>query len=284
MKVVSSECIILKHQDFKERDRLVTFLARDKGRMAGIARGARKLTARGVGTFEPFSRGTIFYVEKPGAELVQIRKCDPVPPHLFLQADYDKILYAGYMAELVSLCRISQAEAEQFFLLLAGGLERLYEEKSPPALSLLRLEFELEFLACLGVQPNWSRCGVCERPLFDGGKGRAIGPRPLLSGVHQFDVSLGGMRCPDCRTGGWGMEDIAAGSLAFLAAWRHGGTAGAAGTAGIVKPTRAALVELERAVTRHLVYQLEREPRSLALLPTVDTLSRRPPSGRSKGA
>jgi hypothetical protein len=222
-------------------------------------------------------------VEKPGSELVNIRKCDPVPPHFFLQADYDKILYAGYMAELVSLCRISQAEAEQFFLLLAGGLERLYEEKSPPALSLLRLEFELEFLACLGVQPNWSRCGVCERPLFDVGKGRAIGPRPLLRGVHQFDVSLGGMRCPDCRTGGWGMEDIAAGSLAFLAAWRHGG-AGGAGTAGIVKPTRAALVELERAVTRHLVYQLEREPRSLALLPTVDTLSRRPPSGRSKGA
>ena len=262
MKVVSSECIILKTQDFKERDRLVTFLARDKGRMAGIARGSRKLNARGLGSYELFSRGTIFYVEKHGAELVSIRKCDPMPPYLLLETAYDKFLYASYMAELVSLCRISQAEAERFFLLLASGLANLMGNPTAQTLALLRLEFELEYLTLLGVQPEWGRCGLCERPLFEVKGGT---PRPLLSGMHQFDVNLGGMRCPDCQGSGWNVEDVAAGSLAFLGAWREG-TAPER-----VKPTRNALAELERAVTRHLVHQLEREPRSLALLPAADT-------------
>ncbi len=269
MKVVSSECNSLKNQDFRERDRLVTFLARDKGRMAGVARGSRKLNARGLGAYEPYGRGTIFYVEKAGAEMVSIRKCDPKPPYLLLESDYDKFLYAGYMAELVSLCRISQPEAERFFLLLAAGLDELMGESTAQSLSLLRLEFELEFLALLGLQPNWTRCGVCERPLYETRDG---GPRPLLTGTHQFDVSLGGMRCPDCRVTGQAVSDVAAGSLAFLGAWRGGSVK------QNLRPTRKALAELEIALTRHLIHHLEREPRSLAFLPGPEALSGRRPA------
>ncbi len=265
MKVVSSECIILKHQDFRERDRLVTFLARDKGRMTGVARGSRKLTARGLSTFEPFTRGTIFYVEKAGSELVSIRKCDPVPPYLHLNADYDKLIYAGYMAELASLCPIHGPEAERFFDLLACGLKDLHAETASAALPLLRLAYELDFLTCLGVQPEWRRCCACERPLFGGGQGR---PRTLFSGVHQFDTSRGGMRCPDCRVTGQAVSDVAAGSLAFLGAWRGGAEA------RNLRPTRKALEELEAALTRHLIHHLEREPRSLAFLPGVREFER----------
>ncbi len=271
MKVVSSECIILRHQDFKERDRLVTFLARDKGRMTGIARGARKITARGIGSYEPFSRGTIFYVEKASSELVAIRKCDPQPPHLFLERDERKFLFAGYMVELIMLSRIPESEAEGFFLLLAEGLEKLHAEDGPRGLPLLRLEFELDFLARLGVQPEWSRCGACERPLFGRENGRAS---PLLMAPHQFDVAIGGLRCPDCRLAGRGLEEISPGTLAFLGAWRASPDAG-----GGVRPTRNALLELEAAVSRHLVHHLEREPRSMELLPTLDGLLRAPPAG-----
>jgi DNA repair protein RecO (recombination protein O) len=266
MKVVSSECVILKHQDYRERDRLVTFLTRDKGRLTGVARGARRITGRGVGSYEPFNRGIIFYVESAGSELVSIRKCDPMPPFLYLDNDYRKFLFAGYMAELIMLCRIPEPEAERFFLLLADGLERLHREESARELPLLRLGFELDFLTRLGVQPEWSRCCVCERPLLEKRRGA---PRPLLEGKHHFDVAAGGLRCPDCRGAGGALLEISPGSLAFLAAWRG------VGGGGTVRPTRNALRELEAAVSRHLVHQLEREPRSLALLPPLDTLLRR---------
>lgn len=268
MKVVSSECIILRQQDFKERDRLVTFLARDKGRMTGIARGARKITGRGIGSYELFSRGIIFYVEKAGSELVAIRKCDSLPPFLFLEKDYRKFLFAGYMAELITLSRISEPEAEAFFLLLAEGLQKLHDQNGMWGLPLLRLEFELDFLTLLGVQPEWNRCAKCERPLFSREKGRAS---PLLKAPHQFDISAGGLRCPDCRGSGWNLEEISPGTLAFLGAWR-GSSSGSK-----VQPTRNALLELEAAVSRHLCHQLEREPRSMALLPPLEKLLQTPP-------
>nr|NIP71644.1 DNA repair protein RecO [Gammaproteobacteria bacterium]NIR97788.1 DNA repair protein RecO [Gammaproteobacteria bacterium]NIT63840.1 DNA repair protein RecO [Gammaproteobacteria bacterium]NIV20810.1 DNA repair protein RecO [Gammaproteobacteria bacterium]NIY32420.1 DNA repair protein RecO [Gammaproteobacteria bacterium] len=100
MPLVSSECIILRNQDYLERDRLVTFLTRDAGRVRGIVKGSRKLTSRGVGSFEVFSRGVMHWVDKGREGLVTIRKCDPLPPYLYLHGGYHAFLYAGYFAEL----------------------------------------------------------------------------------------------------------------------------------------------------------------------------------------
>jgi len=258
MKLLASECIVLKQQPFKERDRLVTFLARDEGRLTGIARGAQKLTARGVGSYEPLSRGVIHYTRKAGVELVGIRKLDPVPPYLFLQADYEKFLYASYMAELVSLCPIAAAEAEEFFALLAGALERLYAAADPPAAALSRLDFELGFLDCLGLQPDWGRCCACGDALLTEAGGR---PAPVHAAPLAFDRSDGGLRCPRCGPGRAGDGVLSPGTRAFLAQWRRPQR-----PAGL-RPTRLALAELERVVVGHLVHQIEREPRTLALLP-----------------
>ena len=91
-------------------------------------------------------------------------------------------------------------------------------------------------------------------------------PFPLLTGMHWFDVSRGGPRCPECPRADWNLPELSAGSLAFLAAWRD------PALAGKPQPTVNALRELEAAVTKHLIHQLEREPRSLGLLPSVDEL------------
>ena len=78
--LVSSDCVILKRQDLAESDVLVTFLTRDKGRMKGVVKGSKKITGRGVGSFEPMTLGVMYYTEKNGSDLVSIRKCDPRPP------------------------------------------------------------------------------------------------------------------------------------------------------------------------------------------------------------
>jgi len=256
MNVVSSECIILKRADFGERDRLVTFLARDKGRMSGIAKGARTITRRGVGSYEPFNRGHIFYVEKPSSDLVAIRKVDLVPPYLYLHNDYTRYLYASYFTELMLLVPIPPPEADAFFTLLAEGLQRVYEADDA-TLPVERLGYELRFLHALGLQPTWHTCGVCARPVY---RRTAGGLKPVAAGPYQLDAALGAVRCPDCA-GQAPLPTLSPGTLAFLAAWwLHPGGAR-------VLPTRQALGELEAALTQHLVHHLEREPCSLALLP-----------------
>jgi len=257
LDLVSSECVILKQQPLREGDVLVTFLARDRGRMAGVVRGSRKITGRGVGSFEPFTLGVMHYAERRGGDLVSIRKCDPRPPYLFLQQDYGKIVQAGYFAELVSLCPISPSEAERFYLLLSGAIERLCEPGAAD-LELQRIEFELEFLDALGVAPDFSTCRVCGVPLLRAEGGRLV---PVQAGQYLFDPGLAGVRHAGCAAPGRNALPLSAGTLAFVAAWRGQRPGSAA-----VKPTRLALQELGQAVTRFVVHQLEREPRSLALL------------------
>lgn len=275
MQVVSSPAIILRNQDYLERDRLVTFLARDAGRLRGIAKGSRKLTSRGVGDFEPFSQGVMHYTDKGGGGLVNIRKCDPLPPYLYLQADYHKYLYAAYFAELMDLTPMDPAGAAPYFDLLGETLAALCEPGPARRLPLLRLRFELRFVHLLGYQPTWGQCVACGVGLVGEEEGRA---RVMHPAPHAFDVHLGGVRCPACGPGGGQPLPLAPAALAFLADWRRG-TPGA-GAATTVRPTRSVLEELQAAVERHLLHHLQREPRSLVLLPPLDALdaARTPPA------
>ncbi|HUJ74545.1 MAG TPA: DNA repair protein RecO [bacterium] len=271
MQLVTSEAVILKRQDFKDSDLLVTFLARDKGRVTGIVKGSKKITGRGVGSFEPCMLGVMHYTEKPSSELVAIRKCDPRPPYLYLEQDYGKIVLASYLAELLTLCPIPESEAAEFYLLLARGLERVCEAGSPQQLALARLGFELDFLELLGLAPNWATCCQCGCTVFDL---EAEPPRVLAKGQHSLDVAAGGVRCPACTKGARNAEPLSAGTLAFLALWRTArpsqpGAAPGQATAPL-RPTRLALQELQQALRRAIVYHLEREPRSLTLLPSLE--------------
>ncbi len=164
MNLVSSDCIILRSQDYAERDKLVSFLTPESGRLKGIVKGSRKLTSRGVGSFEPFSRGLIHYVPRSPGALVTIRKCDPRPPYLYLKQDYNCFLYAGYLAELVDLCAIENLEAAPYFTLLAETLDALCEAGPARRLPLLRLRFELRHLELLGYAPDWRQCRQCGAP------------------------------------------------------------------------------------------------------------------------
>ncbi|MEE8434555.1 MAG: DNA repair protein RecO [bacterium] len=277
MNLVSSDCIILRAQDYSERDKLVSFLTPESGRLKGIVKGSRKLTSRGVGSFEPFSRGLIHYVPRSPGALVAIRKCDPRPPYLYLRQDYHCFLYAGYLAELVDLCAIENREAAPYFTLLAETLDALCEAGPARRLPLLRLRFELRHLELLGYAPDWRTCRQCGSALLregtepvgaSGGKHGAVDP--VFDGTHGFEVRLGGVLCPPCDSAGQAALKISPGALVFLENWRGGGQA-------TIRPTRAILQELEDAVTAHLIHHLERRPRSLALLPTLDELEEAPP-------
>jgi len=290
VNILRSEAIVLRRRDFKERDLLVTLLTRDRGRLDGVAKGARALTGRGAASFQALTHGMVFFGEKPAGGLVSIRKLDPLPPHFTLQPDYDGFLLASYFSEWLMLCEVSPADAERWFLLLLGGLEQCLEAVTQPdsanpgahaqhnpekpqdadpeigtkahRLALARLEFELNLLDCLGVQPKWSRCVGCGRVLFSGGPGRWA---PAEPGPFQLDAPSG-VRCPTCALPPHGRGSRHAFPL----------TAAELGLIGALRdpdrmepppPAPGALAGLERAVTGFLEFHAGRLPRSLALLP-----------------
>lgn len=256
-EIGSQESIILKQQDFREGDLLVTFLTPEKGRLKGIARGAKKLTGRGVGRYEPMTRGTMYFSEKSTSDLVSIRKCDPLPPYLFLQEHYEKFLLAGYFAELMVIVPISQEDAALHYALLLDHLNQFCGGEDPRHLIRQQLVFEWDFLGLLGLQPLLNPCVVCQRAVLRPLLGREDGAGKA---AYQLDLERAGFRCPDCLGRGPQFRELSGSALNFLKDFT------VAPTRSEAKTTRKVYRECLGAITPFLVRQLGREPRSLSLL------------------
>lgn len=261
MKLYSEEGIILRAQDFQENGRLVTFLSAQAGCVRGIITGSRKLPSRGVGDFEPLTRGVLHYTPGRNDGLARIRKCDPLPPYLYLRQDYERYCYGGYLAELISLGPIARTEVHAHYNLLRESLEHLYSVRSVLALPWIRLRFELRWLELLGLQPQWYCCVICGAAL-DAQNGSSEQPEALWLG---FSPQHGGILCAKCARRGRVRCSMRA--LRFLKAWSTGAKNESA------RPSLRVLGELEGALQAHLAHHLPRLPRALALLPTMEDLN-----------
>ncbi|HXM70106.1 MAG TPA: DNA repair protein RecO, partial [Thermoanaerobaculia bacterium] len=99
MLLHTSEALLLDVRDLAERDRIVTFLTRERGKKSGVAQGARAPHSRFAGQLQPLAKVQITWFEKPGRDLVRISSVELVRPVHRLQADLEGILLGSYLAD-----------------------------------------------------------------------------------------------------------------------------------------------------------------------------------------
>ncbi len=252
MQLLSSESILLRRREFQDSHWIITFLTADRGLIKGVVRGARKLTSRGVGNFEPLSSGVIYYHINPNRELVQIRKRDNAAQSWWQSQSYEKFCYGSYLAELMELGPIAAEQSTACYQLLSEGLKEVFQASRLRLLPLIRLRFELKYLRLMGIQPSWDVCVSC-------------GKVPPWSGIGGLSFSRGGILCPLCVRQNSPAPPISSSSLAFISAWQGGGRP--------LKPQQIWLEQLLAALSAYLCYQVGRQPRSLKLLPNLDELA-----------
>ncbi|MBF0277569.1 MAG: DNA repair protein RecO [SAR324 cluster bacterium] len=197
--------------DFKENDKIITFLTRDEGKKSGIVKGAKKINSQNVGISEPFTQVRIFYVESPRAELVRVRKFELIDSFYPIRQGYDKILYATYFTELIHLCIIDPQESPRFFHILVSALHAL---QGPNSLAQTKIIFEKNLFAILGISPNLERCIKCRCDLWQISLGKL--PKLVQIETHQLDCVEGGIRCPKCLIRLSTTSDLSPGTLSFL--------------------------------------------------------------------
>src|SRR5258708_17586493 len=76
----TSEALVLDVRDLHDRDRIVTFLTRERGKKSGVARGARTRHSRFAGQLQPLPKAQIPLFEKEGRDLLRISAAELVPP------------------------------------------------------------------------------------------------------------------------------------------------------------------------------------------------------------
>lgn len=189
MRELRSEAIVLRHLDYGESDRIVTFFAPGFGRLRGFARAARKSRRRFAASLEPFASAVLHWSPARAGGLVTLKEAELIDLRAGLRADLPAIALAGYACELTEAL-FAEGEAQDLvYDLLRALLDHLSAcGGTPPA----RLLFELRLLNLSGYIPHLLHCASCFGGL----------PGPEVT----FAAGQGGSLCPSCAGGGRSVE------------------------------------------------------------------------------
>jgi DNA repair protein RecO (recombination protein O) len=179
----TTPAVVVRARAFGESDKIVTFLTRDLGKVAGIAKGAKRSKRRFVNVLEPFTAVSVTLRLRPHSDLAFVSSCELVEAHHGFARDLGKFAHASYVRELTDrMVREREAGAETYELVrdTLGLLNR-----HAPESGMLRA-FELRLLRLTGYEPVLHACHGC---------GAALA---TVSAMYVQPLR-GGVRCPACR-------------------------------------------------------------------------------------
>lgn len=210
MSLLSTGAIVLGSIKLGEADKLVTFYTAKRGKLKGVAKGARRMKSRFGASLEPFTHCNLQVFEKGGEKLARINQSDITRSFQKLREDWGGIHSAFLMAHLVQKMTPEGQPSRSIYQLLLNGLTFL-EDGTDPQLSVIL--FVVRLIAHSGYQPRWGLCLKCHlspvSSLRSGSNPRA--------GVC-FSAAFGGAVCMNCAKGMGSLVSISQGALAFLEA------------------------------------------------------------------
>ena len=195
--------VVLKTTPLRESDLLITLYTETHGRVAAVARGARKSQRRFAGALQLLVLGRYQLGRRPRGELWSLEAADVEREWTQLSADVFAVAHASYVAELVGALLPPEAPDPHVLDLIVALWESLAEGgPSPAALRAV----ELELLDLAGHRPALDACAAC-------------GNVELASGAV-FDPTRGGAICKRCAatSRGANIRHVDVGTLAYLQA------------------------------------------------------------------
>ncbi len=181
MPLLKTPAIVLKSRKWGDADRIVTFFTLKRGKVRGVARGARRMRSRFGGALEPFVYCDLVLYEKPGDSLYRVSQTDIRQVFHPLRTALETIAGAARLANLAGAVTADDDAVPRVFHTLLAGFRAIEASEDP---SLTAALHELEILRFTGYLPHLDRCNVCQ--------GRTSG------GAWFFSPRAGGTVCAAC--------------------------------------------------------------------------------------
>lgn len=175
--------VVVRTRAFGESDRIVTFLTRDLGKIAGIAKGAQRSKRRFVNVLEPFTHVDVTLRLRSASDLAFVNACVLRDAPISLARDLVKFAYASYVLELTDRMVREREAGPDTYELVRDALAVLEHGEAEPGV--LRA-FELHLLRLTGYEPDLGRCRRCGTDVASG----------ATMYVHP---ARGGVLCARCR-------------------------------------------------------------------------------------
>ncbi|MCX6840676.1 MAG: DNA repair protein RecO [candidate division WOR-3 bacterium] len=233
-RIVRSEAICLRVQDYHESSKLVTFFTLEHGKVSCLAKGARRLRSKFGAALDLFAQSRIIYYSHETRTLLTLSDAELVRSFSGLATEPERFLAAEQMSEFVLRVIQPQDPSPQLYQLLLNYLTtleslqdpeaeesrtqgvkgssgrpgtRILESSTPrPLPGALVCSFLLKAASFLGFRPELRRCLICRRPIES--------KRPAY-----FDPGRGGVICPRCagdKPSGARLDSASLDTLSFL--------------------------------------------------------------------
>jgi len=183
MEPVRTAAVVIEVRDYGESDKIVTFYSQDRGRMSGIAKGAKRSLKRFVNKLELFTLLEIHFTDSRSSSLVRLDQADILDHFPHLRTDYSRYTGAILLCELLLQWTRENDPDANIFELLQWGLAQLDDRQRH--ILWVAVIFQLKLFTLLGFQPRFDGCTNC---------GRLI---PALAPFH-FRPALSGLICAEC--------------------------------------------------------------------------------------
>lgn len=150
------EGIVIRSINYGETNKIVTMYTRERGKLAFMARGAKKPNSRLSSITQPFTHG--YFLVQTGSGLGTMQQGEIVSSLRSIREDLMKTAYAAYMAELIDKCTEEKQPDPYLFEFLQQSFHYLDEDYDPEILANI---FEMKMLRLLGLHPVLDSCINC---------------------------------------------------------------------------------------------------------------------------
>src|SRR5437867_4098871 len=185
MPARESEALVLRTYPFREADLIVSFIARDQGKLRGVARGARRLKSRFGAGLERLAHVRMFYFQRESRDLVNLDSCELIDSQFGIIADYSVSVALDFLAEVSEQLLPEHEPNDRFFRLLLLVLDHIREHGQSGLWDAVTY-FSLWAVKLGGWLPDRSSCVLC-------------GVEIPGSQQASFARSLPGLVCESCR-------------------------------------------------------------------------------------
>lgn len=248
----TAPAVTLRRVEYGDHDLILTLFTRDRGKLAVIAKNAKKSTRRFAGKLELFSAISVLCSPGRKGGLPVLQEAELIHPHAGIRTSMLKTAFASYWAELVSSWMEEGEPVEGLYDLMLFALNGLAEDLLPE--TQLSILFQMRFLILSGLCPNLRTCCTCRTELEE---------MPRRSAM--FDLKRGSVTCDRFECGTSGEILLSKGTIKQLHWIETGDLAKAARS----RFTPEAVSEAEAFIERFVLFHLGRQPKSLAILKQI---------------
>ena len=239
MDSYQDEVVILQVNNWQTADKQAVCYSREHGKIVFIAYGARYPKSMSGRLIQPFAcLEAEFY---PGNRVDKLKNCQLAAP--MPQMGLEQMAYGFLVAEMTERLTEQGEPSGELYVLLREALQLLVK-RNP---RLVALAYLIQLLDHCGIGPVYEVCVNCSRP---------------AEGDGWFSEMQGGFLCQECHLGQGRTEGLSEFHEETRRLWQQLRMLNFA-EPGYFSVKGSALMELEQALHRYLVYQTEQPLKSL---------------------